>query len=198
MSTTKTVRKHDIVFVSWNSINVLERVSRFTLGLNVAKIIDYIAKCFKRNCAGLNFLQKTQGKRISFCPKSGARGSKDLSFLRYYNALEWESWVSLGLNALQNDAYKRCTELNFLQKTQWKHFSIYSRSEGTGSKDLVLWFYQKVYLKMNTILHNFIVSFLFIFQLLLHLIFIVPIKYMVWDLKVMHIFRSQLPYRITR
>ncbi len=59
-----------------------------------------------------------------------------LSFLKYYKALEWESRFTLGLNTVNNNDYiekcfkQNCTDLNFLQKTQWKHISIYSRSGG--------------------------------------------------------------------
>ncbi len=49
-----------------------------------------------------------------------------------------------------------------------------------GFKDLAVWFNRRFCLKTNW--YYFIVSFLFVFQLLLQLIFIDPIKYMVWFL----------------
>ncbi len=51
-----------------------------------------------------------------------------------YNTLEWESMFSLRLSAaksnnyIKNDLNKSCAELNFLQKTRWKHISLYTRS----------------------------------------------------------------------
>ncbi len=55
-----------------------------------------------------------------------------------HNILEWESRFTLGLNAAKipiiskNASNKHCSELNFLRKTQWTHFSIYPKSRAMG------------------------------------------------------------------
>ncbi len=57
-------------------------------------------------------------------PKGGARGLQRFTFLKYYNAREWESTsrFTLGLNAAKNIDYiknassRSCVELNFVQK----------------------------------------------------------------------------------
>ncbi len=62
---------------------------------------------------------------ISISPRSGARGLQKLSFLKYYNVLEWESGFTLGLNAAENTDYikmslrEKLFRIKFLQKTQW-------------------------------------------------------------------------------
>ncbi len=50
----------------------------------------------------------------------------------------------------KNSTNGSCVELNFLQKTHWKHISLSSPGvEVWGSKDLALLFYQEFYLKTN-------------------------------------------------
>ncbi len=99
----KTQWKHNSIY-SWNgtrglqkcavfeilTYNTLEWESRFTLGLNPAKNIDYIENCSNESCTKLNFLQKTQWKNISIYPKSGAWEIQRFVFLKYYlyNALK--------------------------------------------------------------------------------------------------------------
>ncbi len=105
------------------------------------KNIDYIKKSLKQKLHRIKFPTKTSLEAYLYlhtpCPvELGA--SKDLPFLKYYNALEWES--TSGLNAAKNIDYrkiwfKHLIELNFLQKIQWKHISIYPFGGG-GSKDL--------------------------------------------------------------
>ncbi len=46
---------------------------------------------WNQSCAGLNFQKKSHWMRISKYPKSGARGFQRFVFLKYYNALKWES-----------------------------------------------------------------------------------------------------------
>ncbi len=61
-----------------------------------------------------------------------------LFLLKYGDALEWESRFTLALNAAKNIDYiekcsnKICSWLNFLQKVQWTHISIYPRSGAWG------------------------------------------------------------------
>ncbi len=76
-----------------------------------------------KSCSELNFPQKTQWNHVSISGRSGAKGLQGLPFWKYYNALEWESRFTLGLNVASNtDLIKNffklsCSELNFLQKT---------------------------------------------------------------------------------
>ncbi len=64
---------------------------------------------------------------------------------------------------LKNTSNKNCSELNFLQKTQWTHISISPRSGGKGSKDLWLnlmefwWKFDKIKYKFYTKM-DFIIS----------------------------------------
>ncbi len=78
--------------------------NKFTLRLYATESIDYIEECFKQKLRRIKFPAKTPWKHISI---SGVvlRGSKDLLFLRYYDALEWESKFTLGLNVTKNIYY---------------------------------------------------------------------------------------------
>ncbi len=61
---------------------------RFTLGLNIAKNIDQIHResVSKKNC--ISYKKVSEWTHISVIPRSGARGLRKLSFLKYYNVLE--------------------------------------------------------------------------------------------------------------
>ncbi len=66
-----------------------------------------------KNYSELNFLQNIYRTYIFISPRSGARGLQRLPFLKYNNILEWESWLSLGLNvAKSTDCIEKC----FIQK----------------------------------------------------------------------------------
>ncbi len=53
-------------------------------------------------------------ERYSLSPlRSGAKDPQRLQFLKYYDVLEWESWLTLGLNAAKSTD---CTEKCFKQK----------------------------------------------------------------------------------
>ncbi len=121
--------------------------------------------------------------------RSGARGSKDLPLLRYYNAQEWESRLTLLLNAAKNINFiEKCIKqklrrIQFPTKIHGENISVFPRSEGRGSKDMVLWFYRKFYLKTSST-SLFIVSWLFNFCC--------PDKIHGMILEFMYIFRLQL------
>ncbi len=64
----------------------------------------------------MKFPTKTHWTYISFYSRSGARGSKGLQFLKYYNAWEWESTSRFifGLNAAKNiDYIEKCFKQKF-------------------------------------------------------------------------------------
>ncbi len=60
-----------------------------------------------KSCSQLNFLQISQWAHISITIKSGASGLQKLIGLKYYNVLEWESGVILGLNTAKSTRYTR-------------------------------------------------------------------------------------------
>ncbi len=101
----------------------------------VQKIPSIYKKVSNKNDLELNFLQKIQQVQISIFLMTGAKGFQRLTCLKYFNELEWESRFTLRLNTTKNVDYikkyasnKNCSELNFLQKTQWVHMSISSGS----------------------------------------------------------------------
>ncbi len=67
--------------------------------------------------------------RMPISPRNGARGSKDVQYLKY-NMLEWESRLILGLNAVKNVDYiekwfkRKLRKIKFPTKTRWKHISF--------------------------------------------------------------------------
>ncbi len=67
-------------------------------------------------------------------------------FLRFWSVL---GIVTITLTS-KNSSNESWGELNFLQKTQWKHISVYPRSEG---RELQRWRcdFIRSYLKMNNI-----------------------------------------------
>ncbi len=73
---------------------------------------------------------------ISIFPRTGVRGLQRLPFLKIFNVLEWERRFPLGPNAAKNASNKNYSELNFIQKTQWTHISISTRSGPTDAKHL--------------------------------------------------------------
>ncbi len=82
----------------------------------------------------------------------------------------------------KNALNKSCVELNFLQKTYWTYISFSLRSRGRAQIFGVVNL-SEVLFENELILHQFIVSFLFIFQLLIQLIFTGSIKYnIIWFL----------------
>ncbi len=80
-------------------------------GWTLQKIPKISKNASNGNCAELNFLQKTQWTHISISPRTGARASKDCHFLNIINVLEWESRLTLGLNAAKStDCIKKCSK----------------------------------------------------------------------------------------
>ncbi len=69
------------------------------------------------------------------------RGPQRLICFKYYNVLNQEIRFTLGLNAAEITDYmkksfsKSCSELNFLQRSQWAHMCISPRGGARGSKD---------------------------------------------------------------
>ncbi len=72
-------------------------VSRLTLGLNAAKNIDYIKKCFKQKLFRIKFPKRNSVDAYLYLFQDRARGSKDLPLLKYHNVVEWECRFTLGL-----------------------------------------------------------------------------------------------------
>ncbi len=60
----------------------------------VPKVPTVLKNASNKKCIKSNSLKKTQWVHKSISPSSGARGSKDLPFLKY-NTQEWE-WQNLG------------------------------------------------------------------------------------------------------
>ncbi len=92
----------------------------------------------------------------------------------HYNALEWESKFTLGLNAEKIIDYVKkytsnesCLELNFLQNTRCKHISIYATSGDRGLQKFDIMISSEVLPENELIIQNFVVSFIRAFQLLL-------------------------------
>ncbi len=107
---------------------------------------------------------KKVGGRIRLCPPpwGGARGLPRLSSLKYYNVLKQESRFTYGAyvesptgvelavqkesrftywlntakitNYIKKFSNKSCSELNFVQKSQWAHMSISNRIGARGFK----------------------------------------------------------------
>ncbi len=115
-------------------------------------------------------------------------GSKDLLFWNitmYWNKKVYfkdehckKYWI---YQKMLQTKVESCAELNFLRKTPWKHISIYSRTGGRGLQrfDVCIW-------NRTILLHNFIVSSLFVFQLLLSVVHnykINCLKYFAWNMK---------------
>ncbi len=69
------------------------------------KNIDYINKCFKRKLRRSKFTTKNSVNIYISSTPNGVGDSKDLPFLKYNNALEWESKVTLELNAAKSIDY---------------------------------------------------------------------------------------------
>ncbi len=58
-----------------------------------------------KSSSELNFLQKTQWKRMCISPRSGVRALQRLICLKYYNILKLESRFTLELNSVKNTNY---------------------------------------------------------------------------------------------
>ncbi len=56
-------------------------------------------KSFKQDSFRIKFLTKNQWTHIFISPRSGARSLQRLELSKYYKVLEWESWLTLELNA---------------------------------------------------------------------------------------------------
>ncbi len=106
--------------------NPLEWESRFTFGLNAAKDNGLYWKMLSnKNCSEF----PTKNLLVAYLLSTAEvelRNSNDLPFLKYCNALEWESRFTLRLNAVKiliisnNATNKSCQ--NFLQKTHWMQY----------------------------------------------------------------------------
>ncbi len=86
--------------------NTLKWDSQFILVLCTAKSTDYIAKTIQTEVAENWISYKKLSKSISLStPGMELGGSPDFSFLKRYNALDWESKFTLGLNTTKNINY---------------------------------------------------------------------------------------------
>ncbi len=110
--------------------------------------IYFRAECYKKisknalnkNCLEWNFQQKTPWTQFSIPPRSGVKGLQRLQVLKYYEVLEWESWLTLGLNSAKStDCIEKCTKqklgkIKFSQKTWWAHVLISPKSGARGQQ----------------------------------------------------------------
>ncbi len=113
-------------------------LKKYKISYLLIKLTTISINCFLFEFNFLDSMVTKTIKNISMYPRSGSRSSKNLTFLKYYNALEWESSITLRLNAVKNIDYikkgsnKSCTKLNFLQKIHRMHISTYLRSGAGG------------------------------------------------------------------
>ncbi len=101
-------------------------------------------KTINIRCWALNFIQKSQRADMSIFHRSGGTGPRRLSYMKYFNVLQWESRFPFGLNSAKNTDYiknisnKNCSELNSCKK----HHGLISSSppgvELGSSKELPL------------------------------------------------------------
>ncbi len=94
--------------------------SWLTLGLNAAKSTDYIEKYFIRKLCRIKFLTKNSMEAFLLSTHGvELGGSKDLLVLKFYNVLQWESGLNLGMNTAKSTDYiKKCTVRN-LQRNRF-------------------------------------------------------------------------------
>ncbi len=150
-----------------------------------------------KSCAELNFLQKLT-KSIWSTPGVELEGFKDLPLLRYYNAQEWESRLTLLLKSAKNINFiekwmkQKLRRINFPIKIHGENISVYPRSEGRGSKDLVFWFYLKFYLKTSSTSLHYCVIVIISFSTTILINFCCPGKIQSMIFEFMYIFRLQL------
>ncbi len=70
-------------------------------------------------------------------PWSGARWLERMIYFKYYIVQKWESRFTFGQNATKNTSNKSCRALNFVQKIQWVHVSIFPRSGAMEHERLI-------------------------------------------------------------
>ncbi len=119
---------------------VLNRESRFTLGLNTTKNTDYFQKFFKLKLLSIKFLTKKSVGAYVYLRQEWNCGAPKVAFLKYCNALKWENslygWMLSELPIITKHASNKiCWESHFLQKSQWAYVSISLRS---GAWELVI------------------------------------------------------------
>ncbi len=85
--------------------NALEWESRFTLALNAAENIDHIKELFRQKLFIIKFPTKNLGRISPSTPEVELESFTDLSFLKYYNAQEWECIFNLGLKTAKDIDY---------------------------------------------------------------------------------------------
>ncbi len=95
------------------------------------KILIILKNASNESCAELNFLRKTSAS-ISLSTPGMELVSKDLPFLKYYNALEWGSKFTIGLNTAKNIDYiekcfkRKLRRIKFPTKNKLKYFKNYA------------------------------------------------------------------------
>ncbi len=93
-------------------------------------------KCFKQKLSIIKFPTKNLRERIPLSTLDvELKGSKDLPFLKYYNAQERECIFTRGLNNAKDTDYikklfkQKLRKIEFPAKNWWKHISICPRDE---------------------------------------------------------------------
>ncbi len=121
MSDGEYLRSHSVVFPR---ISVIERTSKDVCSA-------HWLVCSHSPCVDARqFLMNLSGKHIKFADKCSF-GICVRNFILIQYILQKRPII------LKNTSNKSCTELNFLQETQWTHISIYSRSGAGDSKDCI-------------------------------------------------------------
>ncbi len=83
--------------------------------------------------------------------QNGARRLQRLKCLKYCNALKWENRSILSLNAAKNT----CSELNFLQKSQWMYINTNLSNNDMSNFNFVK---GKLSLKVYTVTLNHVID----------------------------------------
>ncbi len=93
--------------------------NRLTLGLDAAKINDYIKNGLSKSGWELNFLQKTQWAHMYIFPRNGAKELQGFICFKCYIVPKGKSRLTLGLNTAENTDY---VQNFFKEKLFWIKF----------------------------------------------------------------------------
>ncbi len=120
-------------------LTVLLRLQRFscfpTLGLNTAKIIDYIEKCFKWKLCRIKFSAKNSVEAYRYLPHPRSIAMRRQTIAMYWNGKVGSFWgwmLPKVTILLKNASNKKCIILNFQQQTQWAQVFFSPRSGAKG------------------------------------------------------------------
>ncbi len=115
------------------------------------KILVICQKVSNKSCWDFNYQWKTLWAHMSIFSWSRARGLERLPRSKYYNIWKWEKRLNLGwrlpqiLTICKKVSNKSFWDLNYLQKTQWAHMSIFPWSGAMGLQRFPCSKYYKVW-----------------------------------------------------